>query len=115
LRASARKHVEDRHGQVKEEALRRYPGRGQAAPRARWVSDALMAEGLPPRLRDIPRGTVARMAIDRWRKRRVDEVIADAVKYSAAIHAQPRYARRDMRRIEGIMRYGMFDGTGRRP
>jgi len=64
-----------------------------------WFSAQLTHRGLPARVRQVPRGALARMAIDHWARRPVDQVAADAVAYAADTHRQVHRARRDMRRL----------------
>ncbi|MFG2007288.1 hypothetical protein ACGFNU_49875 [Spirillospora sp. NPDC048911] len=52
------------------------------------------APGTPYR---IPAGTLARMAIDRWARRPVEQVVLAAVSYATAVHQQPHRTRRDIR------------------
>ena len=69
---------------------RPHPGTTRAA--------ALACAGLPF-TRQIPRGAIARMAIDRWAPRHPDDVAVAAAAYASVVHQQPHRARRDMRRL----------------
>lgn len=84
---------------AREEMRRRYPGRNQAPARAAALMEVMRQRcGLArPGVRQVPRGAVARMAIDRWGARPADEAVAAAVAYAAAVHVQPHRVRRDMR------------------
>jgi hypothetical protein len=55
--------------------------------------------GLPVRVRRVLRGAIARLAIDRWARRPVDQVAAEGVAYAADAHQQVHRARRDMRKL----------------
>ena len=88
-------------------------GRAQAAARARaeaeqldaekrraaWIAGQVIKYGLWYAGRDVPPGALARMAIDRWASRPVDDVIADGVRWSKENHDQHHRARRDMRQL----------------
>jgi len=89
------------HDDVETEAARLYPGRTRAAATSRCSHQAavLARAGLPVS-RQIPRGAIARMAVDLWALRHPDDVAADAVAYAAMVHRQPHRARRDMHRLE---------------
>jgi hypothetical protein len=67
LRTAARRRVRERRAELEAEARERFPspGRDLARERARWLAGALAAERLPVRDRSVPRGAMARMAIDR--------------------------------------------------
>jgi hypothetical protein len=99
LRIAARRRVRERRAELEAEARERFPspGRDLVRERARWLAGALAAERLPAQDRGVPRGAVARMAIDRWSGRSSDEVAAAAEAYSLTVHGQPHRARRDMR------------------
>ena len=103
LRTAARRRVRERRAELEAEARQRFssPGRDRARERARWLAGALAAERLPAQDRSVPRGAVARMAIDRWAERSPEEAAAAAEAYSAAVHGQPHRARRDMRAHRG--------------
>jgi hypothetical protein len=100
LRADACAAVRAARDEALAEAARIYPGRTRPGALARDLHAAgkLARAGLPYS-RQVPRGTIARMAIDRWARRHPDDVAADAVAYAAAVHQQPHRARRDMRRL----------------
>jgi hypothetical protein len=99
LRQRAYDRVLQIHIKVKAEAAERYPDPTQAAERALWVAGELAARGVPMRLHRIPGGAIARMAIDRWRRRSVDRVAAAAVDYAEEVHVQPHRARQDMHKL----------------
>lgn len=61
------------------------------------VREALESRGLPRPGRAIPRGAVARLAIDGWTARPARDVAADAARWAAVHHEQLHLARRDMR------------------
>ena len=98
LRGAAYAAVLAARDEVRRQAYDQFPGGTDAAAAAQAVF--MLAElarmGLPF-CKQIPRGTIARMAVDRWGHRGPDPVAADAVAYAAAIHEQPHRARRDMR------------------
>ena len=101
LRADAYAAARRIHLEVAAEAERRHPGNGRdaATARALFAIGELARHGLPPYLRQVPRGAIARMAIDRWARRGAERVAADAVDYAASVHDQPHRARRDMRKL----------------
>ena len=101
LRAAAYAAVLAVHGEVAAEAERRHPGatRDAAVARAMFSAGELARRGLPVFLRQVPRGAVARLAIDGWAGRGADRVAADAVGYAAGVHEQPHRARADMRTL----------------
>lgn len=88
------------HAGIRRTAYQRYPGgtREAAAARALFTVGELARQRLPF-IRQIPRGAVGRMAIDRWAGRRPDDVAADAVAYAALVHQHPQRARSDMHRL----------------
>jgi hypothetical protein len=91
--------VEQRH-RLHEEAWQRYPERRlQAGERVAWFLAQMSAAGLPLRIRTVPRGVLARLAIDRWARRSADRVAAAAVAHAQEVHEQPHRARRDMRQL----------------
>jgi hypothetical protein len=87
------------HDQLHAEAAEKFPSPAQAPERREWVRRQLTELGVPERLYRVPAGTLARMAIDRWRRRAVDRVAAAAVKYAEDAHEQPHRARRDMHHL----------------
>jgi hypothetical protein len=84
-------------GALEGEAARRFP-EDQAA-RQGWLAGELRARGIPARLAKVSGGVLARMAIDRWARRPVDQVAAHAVAYAADAHDQPHRGRRDMHKL----------------
>jgi hypothetical protein len=100
LRAEARLAAVRKLGQLPREASDRYPGSTDQADRARARYIASQGEQLGLYYtRQIPRGAVARLAIDRWAGRSPDEVAAAAVAWCQAVHVQWHRARRDMVRL----------------
>jgi hypothetical protein len=100
LRARARAAALHAHTGAAEEAARLYPGKSRAAALARCLyKEEVLAQAGLPLDRQIPRGAIARMAIDLWASRHPDSVAVDAVAYAAMTHQQPHRARRDMRRL----------------
>jgi hypothetical protein len=101
LRAGAWNAALQAHDEAESGAARLYPGQTRAAARARCsYKRAVLARAGLPASRQIPRGAIARMAVDLWAQRRPDDVAADAVAYAAEVHQQPHRARRDMRALE---------------
>jgi hypothetical protein len=100
LRALAFREARALYNELEAEAQRRLPGEDRAAAVARvvWLAGELARQGLPC-LRQIPRGAIARMAIDQWARRGADRVAAAAVDYAASQHDQPHRARVDMQKI----------------
>ena len=78
------------------EAAARYPADSQAADRRGWYLEELRRRDIPARGAQIPRGALARMAIDAWARRSPDRTAAAAVAYAAEAHLQPHRGRRDM-------------------
>jgi hypothetical protein len=100
LRAGARLAAAGKLGQLPREAAELYPGNTDQADRARARYIAAQVEKLGLYYtRQLPRGAVARMAIDRWAGRSPDEVAAAAVDWCQAVHVQWHRARRDMIRL----------------
>jgi hypothetical protein len=101
LRTAAWNAALQAHDDAETEAARFYPGKARTAAMARCSHkrEVLARTGLPVS-RQIPRGAIARMAVDLWAPRHADDVAADAVAYAALVHQQPHRARRDMRRLE---------------
>lgn len=99
LRARAFQDVLDLRDELRREAQQEYPDDTRA--QAFYILGQLGRRGLPARMRQVPRGAVARMAVDRWARRSADRVAADAVEYAAVVHedGQVHRARRDMRRL----------------
>jgi hypothetical protein len=91
--------MQARH-QVADDAQQRYPGKDQATSRALWYQSELARRGIPRRAARVPRGVIARMAIDAWASHTPDEVCAAAVAHAAEWHAQPHRARRDMLKLQ---------------
>lgn len=101
LRAAAWNDVLHAHDEAESEAARFHPGKTRAAAMARCShKESILARAGLPVSRQIPRGAIARMAIDLWTSRHPDDVAADAVAYAAEVHQQPHRARRDMRTLE---------------
>lgn len=101
LRAAAWNAVLQAHDEAETEAACFYPGKTRAAAMARCShKGAVLARAGLPLSRQIPRGAIARMAVDLWTPRHPDAVTADAVAYAAEVHQQPHRARRDMRTLE---------------
>jgi hypothetical protein len=97
LRDEARLAAVERLGQLPQEAARLYPGNTSRAEGARARYIDVQAERLGLHYtRQIPRGALARLAIDRWARRSPDEVAAAAVDWCQAVHVQWHRARRDM-------------------
>ena len=98
LRASAWAAVRHAREDALAEAARLYPGGGRDVSPARslHVLGTLDRAGLTFS-RQVPRGAIARMAIDRWAQRHPDDVAAEAAGYAASVHQQPHRARSDMR------------------
>jgi hypothetical protein len=88
--------------EVATEAERRYPGKDQAAATARalWYLGELARRDIPRRAARVPRGVLARMAIDAWASHTPDEVCARAVDHAAQWHEQPHRGRRDMHELQ---------------
>jgi hypothetical protein len=100
LREVAYRDALRRRGEIEEEAWRRYPdARGQAGERVAWCLAQMVTAHLPLRIRTVPRGVLARLAIDRWARRSPDRVAAAAVAHAQEVHEQPHRARRDMRQL----------------
>lgn len=88
------------HDEAETEAARLYPGMTRAMAVARYLHKAaVVARAGLPFTRQVPRGAIARMAIDLWAPRHPDDVAAAAVAYAAEVHQQPHRARRDMRTL----------------
>lgn len=88
----------DKEKNLPAEAAERYPaGVDVEERRARYVFAVATRYGLRYAGRPVPPGAVARMAIDRWAGRDVDQVIAAGVAWSQEHHQQWHRARRDMR------------------
>ncbi|MBO2464944.1 hypothetical protein [Actinomadura violacea] len=88
-----------RYAEVQEEAEQRFPSIEQAQQRVLWFEAELAKRRIPPRFYRVSGGIIARMAIDRWRRRGVDRVIKAAVEYAVDAHEQPHRARSDMQRL----------------
>jgi hypothetical protein len=101
LRAAAYSAVVEAVLEVRREANERHPGgtREAAVARALFESGELARLRLPF-VRQIPRGAIARMGIDRWARRSPARVAADAVAYAADAHEQPHRARADMHKLQ---------------
>lgn len=99
IRRRTSHHIAQELHELREEAKRRFPRPAQAQDRANWYARERHRLGLPARARRIPAGVLARMAIDRWRRRSVDKVVTDAVAYAKAVHVQPHRARQDMHQL----------------
>ncbi len=97
LRATALQDVMAARRELRQEAAEQFPGdqRQQTA----WFRAQLTRRRLPARVRQVPRGAIAQMAIDHWARRSVDQVAAEAVAYAADTHRQVHRARRDMRQL----------------
>jgi hypothetical protein len=98
MRAQAVRDVIAARNKLRREADQRFPG--DEEQQALWFSTQLTRRGLPHQVRQVPRGAIARMAIDRWARRPLEQVAADAVEYAAEVHAQAHRARRDMRKLQ---------------
>ncbi|MGW2220485.1 hypothetical protein ACWCSD_36345 [Nonomuraea sp. NPDC001684] len=97
LRAAAFQRQRDEVKALHVEAEQRYPAGEQRKERAQWVWRQLNRLGLPEQPVKIPGGVIGRMAIDYVAKRRgVDRVVGDAVRYASEVHEQPHRARRDV-------------------
>jgi hypothetical protein len=79
------------------EARSRYPGSTDRAAqqRSRYIARQVSDLGLHYS-RQLPRGTLARLAIDQWAGRSPDDVAAEAVAWCQDHHVQWHRARRDM-------------------
>jgi hypothetical protein len=79
------------------EAAARYPGESDQAAlrRASWIDDETDRLGLYY-TRQLPRGAVARLAVDHWAARSPDDVAAAAVDWCQRVHLQWHRARSDM-------------------
>lgn len=89
IHAEARQAAEDAHREADNDAAREAAG---------MVSEGrLLREGLALRDYRLAAGTVARMAIDAWAERDVDEVAVAAGRYAEHAHDQRHRARRDIR------------------
>lgn len=97
LRSAAYGAVVDVLTEIRRQAFEDHPGSTDTAAAARnlaiWAEMA--ARGLPY-CKKVPRGTLARMAIDQWAGRDPDQVAVTAVAYAADVHDQPHRARCDM-------------------
>jgi hypothetical protein len=108
LRYQARATAAQARNDVITEAEQRYPADGpdgQPSPecerhRRRWYLDQLRERNIPLRGAQIPRGVLARMAIDAWARHTPDEVCAAAVDHAAEWHEQPHRGRRDMHQLQ---------------
>lgn len=98
----------DKHIEITEEAARLYPGDEpeQLGKRAGDIGDqiehySLYYVGLRKgtRLRSVPRGTLARMAIDRWAQQDTDWVIGRAVDWCQGEHDQWHRAWASMQKL----------------
>jgi hypothetical protein len=97
LRVRAVQEVMAGRRKLRQEAEGQFPG--DEHQQIAWFSAQLTSRGLPARVRQVARGVIARMAIDRWAPRPVDHVAADAVAYATNTHRQVHRARRDMRQL----------------
>jgi hypothetical protein len=97
LRVRAVHEVITTRNELRHEAEQRFPG--DLDQQAAWFSAQLARRNLPARVRQVPRGAPARMAIDQWARRPVGQVAAEAVAYAAETHRQVHRARRDMRQL----------------
>jgi hypothetical protein len=100
LRAQARLAAVEKLRALRVEAGERFPGKTDRAAqqRSRHIEGRVDALGLYF-TRQLPRGAVARMAIDRWAARPEDDVAAEAVDWCQDHHVQWHRARRDMTRL----------------
>ncbi len=107
LRWQARLTAGRARNEVLAEAEQRYPADGpggQPSPecernRRRWYLDQLRERDIPLRGAQVPRGVIARMAIDAWARRSPDTVCAAAAGFAAEWHDQPHRGRRDMHQL----------------
>jgi hypothetical protein len=97
LRARAVHEVIAARNELRHEAEQHFPS--DLDQQVAWFSAQLTRRNLPVRARQVPRGALARMAIDRWARRPADQVAAEAVAYAADTHRQVHRARRDMRQL----------------
>jgi hypothetical protein len=97
LRAQARQDLMEAYNELWREAEQQQPG--DEKQQAAWFRSQVRQRNLPARARQIPRGALARMAIDRWARRGADRVATDAEDYAAEVHQQVHRARRDMRQL----------------
>jgi hypothetical protein len=103
LRAAAAAAALQKANALPAEAAKRYPAdrypNDADRRRARYVAAARDRYGLRYAGRAVPPGAVARMAIDRWAARDVDQVIAAGVAWCQDHHQQWHRPRRDMRAL----------------
>jgi hypothetical protein len=97
LRAQAHREVAEAREEIRAEARRKYPD--DQLSQAFHMLGELATRGLPAKQRQVPRGAIARLAVDRWADRSPDEVAAAAVDYASEVHLQAHRARRDMRQL----------------
>ena len=97
LRQQARSELIDLRAELRREAEAEYPRDRKA--QAFYMIGELTRRRLPLGLRQVPRGAIARMAVDHWARRAPSAVAGDAVDYAADVHLQVHRARRDMRQL----------------
>lgn len=100
LRADALAAVHEIRREVRRQAYEQHPGgtREAAISRALYTAAEMARLGLPF-TKQIPRGTIARLAITRWAARGADRVAAAAVAYATSAHDKPHRARSDIREL----------------
>ncbi|MGH3191772.1 MAG: hypothetical protein ACRDOL_31895 [Streptosporangiaceae bacterium] len=100
LRTAALAAVHEIRLEVRRQAYDRHPGgtREAAISRALYTAAEMARLGLPF-TKQIPRGTIARVAITRWAARSADRVAAAAVAYASSAHDKPHRARSDIREL----------------
>lgn len=82
-------------GIAADEARQLYSS-AQSTQRYTHIAQRLAAHQLPVKVYKVPSCTLARMAIERWRRRKPATVIQAAVTYAQQHHTQPHRARKDM-------------------
>ena len=92
IHAEAQLAAEDAHRAAENDVAREAAGR--------VYEGRVLREGLALRDYRLAAGTVARMAIDAWAERDVDEVAIAAGRYAEDAHEQRHRARRDVRRAK---------------
>lgn len=100
LRAQAQRDAVAKLDEIQRDADERFPGDTDDAKRnrSRYIADQVRQLGLHY-TRQVPRGALARMAIERWGRHSPDRVAAAAVAWADEAHDQPHRARHDMRTL----------------
>jgi hypothetical protein len=97
LRREAFEQSQAMRGTVAAEAAQRFPG--DEIQQRSWLMGQLAHRGIPVRAARISGGVLARMAIDRWAGRPVDQAVADGAAFAADVHQQLHRGRRDMTQL----------------